>query len=69
MNPKAMNALSSFSLASFEMDATLGGTYRFADALTDVEDQLSLSPQAMGMIGTAVTNEKPRNLPNLEDAY
>lgn len=49
--------LSSFSLASFEMDAQFGGTHRFADAVTGVEDQLSLSPQAMGMLGVAVPTQ------------
>jgi len=47
--------LSSFSLASFEMDAQMGGTGRFADAVTGVEDQISLSPQALGMLGVAVS--------------
>ncbi len=48
------SSLSSFSLASFEMNAQMGGTHRFADAVTGVEDQLSLSPQALGMLGVAV---------------
>lgn len=43
--------LSAFSLASFEMDAQMGGSHRFADAVTGVEDQISLSPQAMGLLG------------------
>jgi hypothetical protein len=45
------NQLSAFSLASFEMNAQLGGTHHYADAVTGVEDQISLSPQAMGMLG------------------
>ena len=49
------NKLSAFSLASFEMNAQMGGTHRFADAVTGMEDQISLSPQAMGMMGVAVT--------------
>ena len=36
------------------MQAQSGGTLRFADALGDLEDQLSLSPQALGLIGTPV---------------
>ena len=51
------NQLSSFSLASFEMNAQMGGTHRYADAVTGVEDQISLSPQAMGMLGVSMTGE------------
>lgn len=40
------------------MDAQMGGTHRFADAVTGVEDQLSLSPQAMGLLGNAVSAEE-----------
>lgn len=52
------NKLSAFSLASFEMNAQMGGTGRFADAVTGVEDQLSLSPQAMGMLGVSLPPEE-----------
>lgn len=48
------NKLSAFSLASFEMNAQMGGTGRYADAVTGVEDQISLSPQAMGMLGVSL---------------
>jgi hypothetical protein len=44
--------LSAFSLASFELQAQSGGTMRYADAVYDLEDQISLSPQAMGMVGS-----------------
>lgn len=47
----SFNQLSAFSLASFEMNAANGGTHAYAGALTD---QISLSPQAMGMIGSNV---------------
>lgn len=50
--------LSAFSLASFEMDAQMGGTQRFADAVTGMEDQISLSPQAMGAIGVVLPPTK-----------
>ncbi len=36
------------------MQAQSGGTLRFADSLGELEDQISLSPQAMGLIGTPV---------------
>ena len=60
--PMSWNQLSSFSLASFEMNAQMGGTLHYADAVTGVEDQISLSPQAMGMLGVpaaAPTDEPP----------
>jgi hypothetical protein len=57
------NQLSSFSLASFEMNAQMGGTHRFADAVTGVEDQISLSPQALGVLGVPTT---PRAEPSTE---
>lgn len=50
--------LSAFSLASFEMDAQMGGTQRFADAVTGMEDQISLSPQAQGVIGIVLPPTK-----------
>lgn len=53
------NQLSAFSLASFEMNAQMGGTHRFADAVTGVEDQISLSPQAMGMLGVNLPTHEP----------
>ena len=42
------------------MDAQMGGSHRYADAVTGVEDQISLSPQALGMLGVAtpVTGEE-----------
>jgi hypothetical protein len=55
-NSMTWSTLSSFSLASFEMNAQMGGTHRFADAVAGVEDQLSLSPQALGMLGVAVSS-------------
>lgn len=45
--------LSAFSLGSFELDAVSGGSHRYADAVSGVEDAISLSPQAMGLIGNA----------------
>lgn len=50
--------LSAFSLASFELQAQSGGTLRYADTICGLEDHLSLSPQAMGLIGTAVPSEQ-----------
>jgi hypothetical protein len=47
----SFSKLSAFSLASFELQAQTGGTMRYADAVLDLEDQISLSPQAMGLIG------------------
>ncbi len=55
MNQHAFNSLSAFSIASFEMDAISGGTYRFAEAIEGVEDQISFSPQAMGMLGVSTS--------------
>lgn len=49
----SFHKLSAFALASFEMNALNGGTHAFADAVHDVSDQISLSPQAMGMIGVS----------------
>jgi hypothetical protein len=46
--------LSAFSLASFELHAQTGGTTRYADAVYGLEDQISLSPQALGMVGQYV---------------
>ena len=50
--------LSAFSLASFELQAQTGGTLRYAEAIGDLEDQISLSPQAMGLIGTPVPSSQ-----------
>lgn len=50
----SFNKLSAFSLASFEMNAQSGGTHRFADAVHGLAEQVSLSPQAMGVIGVPV---------------
>lgn len=47
----SFNKLSAFALASFEMNAANGGTHAYADAVHDLTDQISLSPQAMGAIG------------------
>ncbi len=52
----SFNKLSAFALASFEMNAMNGGTHAFADAVHDISDQISLSPQAMGMIGANFTS-------------
>lgn len=57
------NKLSAFSLASFEMDAQFGGSARYADAVTGVEDQISLSPQALGLIGVAVGDGQKQSPP------
>ena len=51
--------LSAFSLASFELNAQSGGTHRYADAVYDLDDQISLSPQAMGLIGDFVSISVP----------
>ena len=48
----SLQKLSAFSLASFELQAQTGGTVRYADAVYGLEDQISLSPQAMGMVGS-----------------
>lgn len=53
--------LSAFSLGSFELDAVSGGSHRYADAV-GVEDQISLSPQAMGLLG------KPPTQPAAQEA-
>ena len=50
--------LSAFSLASFELQAQTGGTLRYAEAIGDLEDQISLSPQAMGLNGTPVPSSQ-----------
>lgn len=57
--------LSAFSLASFEMDAQMGGSHRYADAVTGVEDQISLSPQAMGMLGNSVATHREQQSPTM----
>ena len=58
--------LSAFSLASFEMNAQGGGTHRFADAVHGMAEQVSLSPQAMGVIGVPV-NHSAFNQPEPEE--
>lgn len=50
--------LSAFSLASFELQAQTGGTTRYADAVYDLEDQISLSPQAMGLVGNYMSTSE-----------
>lgn len=40
------------------MQAQTGGTMRYADAVYDLEDQISLSPQAMGLVGTYVSTSE-----------
>ncbi len=56
----SFNKLSAFSLASFEMTAQQGGTHAYADAVHGLEDQISLSPQAMGLIGYSVARPTPK---------
>lgn len=56
----SFSKLSAFSLASFEMTAQQGGTHAFADAVHGLEDQISLSPQAMGLIGYSVSRPTPQ---------
>lgn len=58
--------LSAFSLASFEMNAHAGGTHRFATAVSGLSEQVSLSPQAMGVIGVPV-NHSAFNQPEPEE--
>ena len=59
--------LSAFSLASFEMNAQMGGSHRYADAVTGVEDQISLSPQAMGMLGVSVSSDSEQQSPSVSE--
>lgn len=59
----SFNKLSTFALASFEMDAQMGGSSRYADAVCGVEDQISLSPQALGLIGVAVPDSQQQSAP------
>lgn len=55
--------LSAFSLASFELQAQTGGTLRYADAVYDLEDQISLSPQAMGLVGSYMATSEVSSSP------
>ena len=64
----SFSKLSAFSLASFELQAQAGGSVRYADAVYDLEDQISLSPQAMGLVGSYVSTSEVTSPPEAETA-
>lgn len=65
----SFSKLSAFSLASFELQAQAGGTLRYADAVYDLEDQISLSPQAMGLVGNSTGGAVMTSSAEGDDGY
>jgi hypothetical protein len=56
-------------LASFELQAQTGGSVRYADAVYDLEDQISLSPQAMGLVGSYISTSEVTSAPEAAAKY